>query len=205
MTMTAQRPVTERQEAYLLSLADRKFDGGRDALRSQVIEPLVASGQWEFSVASKMIDSLLAAPDIATAVEVEPVGIGLYEHDGEIYKVQPNQSRTHNYVKRLSAETGEWVYLGKKPLAFLVEDDALTFERAAQLGEALGMCVNCARDLSDDRSQWASYGATCANNLGWPYPSAKDTREAVRRRAEGLPVPPFAVWWARGGRWEDDA
>lgn len=179
-TITAQRPVTPRQEAYLLSLADKKFDGGRQAFSEQVVDPLTATGEWGFSVASKMIDALIAAPDSETAIE--PVDVGLYERDGVIYKVQPNQQRTRTYVKRLIPESGDWSYLGMAPLKFLTEDDALTSERAAELGHALEMCVNCAKDLTDERSLLVGYGATCARNNGWPYPTMKEARASQLAR-----------------------
>ena len=42
-------------------------------------------------------------------------------------------------------------------------------DQAAQFGALYGVCCNCGRELSDERSIHAGYGPTCAANNGWPW------------------------------------
>jgi hypothetical protein len=57
----------------------------------------------------------------------------------------------------------------------------LTQEEASSLGKTYGFCVCCGRDLSEDTSLAVGYGATCAGNNGWWYPTTKEAREILNR------------------------
>lgn len=60
----------------------------------------------------------------------------------------------------------------------------LSAEEASQLGKTYGFCVCCGRDLSEDQSLAVGYGATCADNNGWYYPTVKEAREILNRPQE---------------------
>jgi hypothetical protein len=57
----------------------------------------------------------------------------------------------------------------------------LTQEQASELGKVYGFCICCGKDLSEDTSLAVGYGATCAGNNGWWYPSAKEARDILQR------------------------
>lgn len=106
---------------------------------------------------------------------------GIYMKDGEVYKVQWNQTRTKLYAKMLVVTTkddgtsrGRFVYVGRKPLYTLTEDDRLTFEKAKDFGALYGMCVSCTRTLTNEDSVYNGYGEICAHNHGWPYRKAPE-------------------------------
>jgi len=45
----------------------------------------------------------------------------------------------------------------------------VTPDEAARFGKTYGVCINCNRALSDDRSIAVGYGPVCAENQGWPW------------------------------------
>jgi hypothetical protein len=57
----------------------------------------------------------------------------------------------------------------------------LTQEEASTLGKTYGFCICCGKDLSEDTSLAVGYGATCAGNNDWWYPTAKEAREILQR------------------------
>lgn len=57
----------------------------------------------------------------------------------------------------------------------------LTQEQASELGKVYGFCVCCGKVLSEDQSLAVGYGATCADNNGWFYPTAKEARDILKR------------------------
>lgn len=57
----------------------------------------------------------------------------------------------------------------------------LSQEEASQLGKTYGFCICCGKDLSEDTSLAVGYGATCAENNGWWYPSTKEARDILQR------------------------
>lgn len=59
----------------------------------------------------------------------------------------------------------------------------LTEEEAARFGKLHGFCVNCARDLDDDRSLAVGYGPVCAKRYGWFYPNAAQAADLLARPA----------------------
>jgi hypothetical protein len=60
----------------------------------------------------------------------------------------------------------------------------LTQEQASELGKVYGFCICCGKDLSEDTSLAVGYGATCASNNDWWYPTAKEAREILNRPTE---------------------
>ena len=57
----------------------------------------------------------------------------------------------------------------------------LTQEQASELGKVYGFCICCGKDLSEDTSLAVGYGATCASNNDWWYPTAKEARDILQR------------------------
>lgn len=57
----------------------------------------------------------------------------------------------------------------------------LTQEEASELGKVHGFCICCCKDLSEDQSLAVGYGATCARNNDWWYPTAKEARDILNR------------------------
>jgi hypothetical protein len=60
----------------------------------------------------------------------------------------------------------------------------LTQEEASTLGKTYGFCICCSKPLSEDQSLAVGYGATCADNNGWYYPTVKEAREILQRPTE---------------------
>src|SRR5262245_18734481 len=127
MVMTGSLP-TDRQLAFLDSLAEQKVQGGKAEL-DKVTAVLRDEGRFDRSAVSKLIDALVNAPDVNRPGVL--TSDGFFEKDGTIYKVQWNRAKTSLYAKRLvppspGAEKGDFVYEGTKPLRFLTEADRLT-------------------------------------------------------------------------------
>ena len=93
----------------------------------------------------------------------------MYSVDGVIYRVQ--RARTGRlYAKVWDADVVGWEYVGRGSLDAIAADGRpLTAEEAAAFGHATGVCVFCARSLSDDRSVSVGYGPTCAAKQGLPW------------------------------------
>jgi hypothetical protein len=87
--------------------------------------------------------------------------------------VQPNGKGTFEYIKG-----------GTRMVAAKVADGTarvLTQAEATAFGKLHGFCVNCARDLDDDRSLAVGYGPVCAKGLGWWYPSVAEAADMLNR------------------------
>lgn len=109
---------------------------------------------------------------------------GIYVLDDEIYKVvHAVHGSGQQYAKRLKVvDKGDrkkisWDYAGKRPLHSLTSAHRMTAEHAKQFGQLYGMCVNCSRTLTREESIHVGYGATCASNNGWWYPTKSELAE----------------------------
>lgn len=105
--------------------------------------------------------------------------------DGTMIVVVANRAGTHTYAKRLVLSTHEdgrktaaWEYAPGvgRTLAGLAP---LTAQEAAEFGHLHGICVRCAKTLSDPVSALVGYGQTCAKHMGWAYPTKKAEQEAL--------------------------
>lgn len=117
-----------------------------------------------------------------------PIGVHRRE-DGEIVKVYRTQAK--NLAAKILTDTIDaygthwsFEYAGKRGLKGLSDETLLPFEDARKFGRLTSSCVNCLRPLSDERSVAAGYGAWCANNHGWPYPTMDEALEMIA--SEGL-------------------
>lgn len=108
----------------------------------------------------------------ATSVPYQPptprkLPVGYYTYAGNVYTVVHNRSKTSVYAKRfvsLSHGHGKWAYTTE----FWNHADKakpLTLDEAATLGHLHGVCVCCARTLTDPVSVKAGIGPTCAKRL----------------------------------------
>lgn len=78
----------------------------------------------------------------------------------------------------------EFEYRGKRALNGLSGETLMSIEDARKFGRLTSQCVNCLKQLKDERSIAAGYGATCADNHGWWYPTMAQAMEIIA--AEGL-------------------
>lgn len=79
---------------------------------------------------------------------------------------------------------GEWIYRGKRGLIGLTPEMLLTQEQAKKMGCLYGVCVRCARSLTRDESKHVGYGKTCANKMGWWYPTRAELKALLEQKAE---------------------
>lgn len=97
---------------------------------------------------------------------------GVYVKGSQVFLVKKS-SRGNLYVSKLmlnsSGSNGHWDYIGQSLLHVLSEEDRLDHVKARELGLAFGVCVRCARVLSNPDSVRNGYGEYCANIEGWPY------------------------------------
>lgn len=190
-TSTA-RSATDKQLSFIRNLlAERQGNAAAESIREGLNEARV-TGLLCTRTASAAIEGLLRIPKTprpeTLGAPVVALEDGIYRaDDGEIVKVYHTvHGRNVQVGKRLSVIekgdgtfTGEFVYVGKAALVGLTPAHKLSHEAAAEFGKIYGFCVNCAADLTDERSIAVGYGATCARNFGWPYPTKKELRLAA--------------------------
>ena len=121
---------------------------------------------------------------------------GLYQHDdGRVSKVYTTQNG------RLAAKVlhGRTFSYQQGHLAIvkraLADGTAhrMSQAEAAAFGRLHGFCVNCGRDIDDDRSLAAGYGPVCAKRHGWWYPTYEEAADVLGRpvtRPSGRVVEP---------------
>lgn len=93
------------------------------------------------------------------------VGEGMYNVDGEIFKVQRAvHGSGHLYAKRLVEGRFEYA---PGALTALTPDDKMSLEQAKEFGKLYGFCCVCSRTLTDEGSIAAGIGPICAGKDGW--------------------------------------
>jgi hypothetical protein len=124
---------------------------------------------------------------------VTPVENGLYiTTDGKdpasIFKLYTTQNDRQGCKALIVLPNGkgtfEYIKGGTRMVAAKVADGTarkLTQDEATAFGKLHGFCVNCARDLDDERSLAVGYGPVCADNLGWYYPSVAEAAAMLNR------------------------
>ncbi len=129
----------------------------------------------------------VATPVITVAPVGEPTN-GLYLHDnGHIYKLYTTQNdRQACKLLVVIDDHGSFDYM-KGGVRWVREALAngkarkLTEAEAQAFGKMHGFCVNCARDLDDDRSLAVGYGPVCAGHEGWFYPTYAEAATMLQR------------------------
>jgi len=146
------------------------------------------------AAAEKMVASTVSAK---TAAALPVLDNGLYIRTapdaegsgtvGTIFKLYTTQNG-YQACKRLFVygDHGSFEFLkgGVKRVREGVADGtvkALTEDEAREFGKLHGFCVNCAKDLDDDRSLAVGYGPVCARHFGWFYPTYEEAAEILGR------------------------
>ena len=144
----------------------------------------------------------------AGTAKAAPVENGLYLHDdGTIRKLYTTQNDRQGAKKLIVTETShspitggydglgeaevkryngsfEYITGGTKLVAEAVAAGTarlLTEAEAQAFGKLHGFCVDCARDLDDDRSLAVGYGPVCASNRRWFYPTKAEAAAMLNR------------------------
>lgn len=171
---------TQKQIDFMARIAaERRVISERAA--EQVENALTAArkawrdGEFDKALASETIDFLLALPKAETpahtSTSTEEVPEGMHVFHGTTYKVQVAKNGSgRRYAKALEQHDGRWIFVyAPGVIRDLSEATCMSAEEAAQFGALYGICCNCARDLTDERSIAAGYGPVCAVNNGWPW------------------------------------
>lgn len=153
---TATRKASAKQIAFIASL---RADRGLDVL------PFAGDSIQ----ASREIDRLKALPrSTAPLNPAESVTEGMYERNGEIFKVQRAVHGSGNlYAKKLTqgrdAFDDEWTFeYAPGAIRRLRARDKMTIERAKEFGALYGVCCVCAATLTNEESIAAGIGPVCS-------------------------------------------
>ena len=157
--ITAQRPASDKQYAFIVSLAsDKQLDADSrvKVLAAVAAKTLSAKG------ASATIEKLLALPKATvTTVAVEA---GVYTNGTTIYRVYlGQQSGRMLAAKAIRHDDGsaEFEYAGQADRFVTAAFRKLTLDEAAAWGKATGTCVICARRLDVPESVDRGIGPVC--------------------------------------------
>ncbi len=142
--MAANQPATpmatEKQIAFATSLAARKGVFGEDyaSMTRKEISAKIDS-------MLKMADPVAPAPTKAEVAEIA----GLYELEGNVYRMKKARTGSHFYAERLiDAETGAWEYAQGYARKVPSQGRKLTLEECEELSIKLGACCMCSRTLT---------------------------------------------------------
>ena len=167
---------TEAQIKFIQSLSEQRDTTDPDTAKAlELGRALWRSAAFTKEAASAVIDALKSAPyagpaPAARAIRAEaPEGMHVFH--GTTYKVQVAKNGSgRRYAKALEQHDGRWIFVyAPGVVRDLSEATCMGAEEAAQFGALYGICCNCARDLTDERSIAAGYGPVCAANNGWPW------------------------------------
>lgn len=177
-------PATEKQIAFLLSLAHQRDIGMSSADADVMIQTLQETGALTRAFVSERINEYQQCP--RREGDRRQASPGYYEYEGDLYVVVENRAKTHTYAKKLvgepiykaSDEPGwdtdstpkridwRWDYDAAKGMASrLAGATPLTEERAAAWGHLHGRCFKCLRPLTDPESVKRGIGPVCAKAL----------------------------------------
>lgn len=171
-------PATEKQRNFLLSLARAREVpslGATPEERVQHMQARLDDAQPDVAEASRWIDHIRNYPPVEQAAVM--LAVGLYEKDGEVYVVKPNQAKTQIYAKRLVqiggrrlTEAGTVVKIefeyAPGAVRKLTPADRMDPARAQELSIRYGHCLVCGRKLKDATSVQRGIGPIC-----WGYMS----------------------------------
>lgn len=147
---------TEKQLGFLRKLAAERGE-------SAYVEEMIAQSLTK-SKASKLIDTVMAMPKVASSDAVTESGFYMY---GEtVYKVRWNQAKTNLYAQALSTvgSKGKWIY-AEGAMSKIKADMKLTIDDAAAFGHHNGYCAICGLELSNPESVARGIGPVCINKI----------------------------------------
>lgn len=185
MPQTTTRPASDKQTALIARLAREKdirhLDHEDRLLIALADDPGEGDG-IQMREASRLIDLLFACPreaaDLSTMAAPGYYVTSGEESDGEVpptvYVVVENRAKTATYAKRLEVtrneggrNTARWEYAPGAGKNLAAEGlHPLGVKEAARLGHLHGVCVVCARGLTDPDSVMRGIGPVCAARLG---------------------------------------
>lgn len=168
------RPASDRSIAFMQVLREK---AGLDAdLTPAEWIALGEDGLTQVYV-SRAIDVLKAHLEANPPAKRERATVqvdeGVYEYEGEIYKVKHAVHGSGRlYAQKLCTEgTGKdadvWYEIARGIVTKLRPEHKLTRERAEAFGALYGHCIRCARPLTDEDSISRMMGRVCASKLGW--------------------------------------
>lgn len=170
---------TEKQIAFVKSLLDQKVV--KDETRATMEAATAPENPNKVSKkqASNWIEWLLAQPKVEkpkSSYIDPPEGMHIGSDGVGIFKVY--KTRNGHIVAAELKETGlgsyGFEYQGKRGLAGLSDETRMPAEEAKKFGKTYGICVRCAKSLTDERSVFAGYGKWCADAEGWVYPKMSE-------------------------------
>lgn len=162
---------TEGQVKFITSLlATRDLTGTPYAGKGEDDARKLTKGQ-----ASKVIENLKALPmPVAKPITKDTIKeiAGIYELDGEIYRMKRAKGGTHFYAMQLDREAGDaWNYASGMARKVPSEGRKLSLEECEALSIKLGGCCMCGRTLTatvDGVGPAARFiGPVCAGNMGF--------------------------------------
>lgn len=168
-TTTTTRPVSEKQIAFVTRLLAEKDTTGT-AYEGWTPDWSKATTATTSVVITFLMSLPRAAVSAAAPAAATPEGVHVFE--GVTYKVVQAKNGSGNlYAKALQQDTeGDWHFnYAAGAIRRLSSETLMTSEDAARFGHLYGMCVNCARVLTDETSIAHGYGPVCAANNGWDY------------------------------------
>jgi Family of unknown function (DUF6011) len=183
---------TEKQTAFIQSLLEQR------SVAAEVkasVEEQIDLGTITKTEASKRIEWLLAQPKVEKPkpTYADPPE-GMHVSEGQTIKVYRTRSG-HIVASALKQIDGVWgfEYQGKRGLKGLSDATRMPAEEAKAFGKTYGICVRCAKHLTDERSIYAGYGAWCANVEGWVYPKMSEAMEGLGFTSESDLIEPEAT------------
>lgn len=183
-------PATEKQISFIKSLLnDRDATFISDSRFLLTANAVAGDKPVSKNAASDLITALKECPKQqgSTGQPAAELEDGVYVHGDDTFKiVHAVHGSGQQYAKRLVKEIvdGEvvwsWEYEGKKPLNYLRPEHRMSEEQAKKFGLLYGICINCARPLTREESIHVGYGATCARNNGWHYPTKAELKAMTK-------------------------
>lgn len=142
---------------------------GRCATCSHTVDPntgyyfLTASGSW--AVHHKVNECSTGTPAPPAVIVTE----GIYRAGDTIVLVY----RTGNNRLAGKVWTGRSYQYRQGAVNIAAMGAKITAAEAAAFGATTGVCIACAKQLTDGRSTEVGYGPVCAKKYGWPWGDAK--------------------------------
>lgn len=161
---------SDKQVAYIVNLlAQKELTGTPYAGKTEDDARKLTKVQ-----AKTIITNLLAMPNKTVELTKDTVKeiAGIYELDGEIYRMKKARGGKHFYAMQLDREAGDaWNYAEGMARKVPTEGRKLSLEECEALSIRLGGCCMCGRTLTatvDGVGPAARFiGPVCAGNMGF--------------------------------------
>jgi len=166
------KPATESQQDYAQMLY-RKRQGLPEHSELDHIDVENQINEMDAIDISSFIQKMKDQP-LRGGFEGLPVSAGMYERQGDIYKVQQAVHGSGNLYAKIwvwidqveSEGRGKFQY-APGAIRSLTAKDKMPLEKAQQFGKIYGVCCVCGRTLTDERSIAEGIGPVCAGKGWW--------------------------------------